>query len=82
MLDLLDSSHEHRRSVVLDIQDQGRGLRDHLTQQNGKLASEALGVGIQGMRERVSQLGGVFDVEFTDTGTTMRGGVPLKTDMP
>ena len=41
---------------------------------------EALGVGIQGMRERIRQLGGTFDVEFTDEGTTVCVSVPLNAD--
>ena len=41
---------------------------------------EALGVGIQGMRERSRQLGGTFDVEFTDEGTTVCVSVPLNAD--
>jgi signal transduction histidine kinase len=36
-----------------------------------------LGVGIQGMRERISQLNGTFDIKFTDRGTTVRVSVPL-----
>ena len=59
-------------AVTLDIEDQGRGLRDQVRHQNGTLLPETLGVGIQGMRERIRQLGGTFDVEFTDTGTTVR----------
>jgi signal transduction histidine kinase len=38
-----------------------------------------LGVGIQGMRERISQLNGTFDIEFTNKGTTVQVGVPLST---
>ena len=65
--------------VVLDIQDRGRGLRDDLKKQNDVLVPETLGVGIQGMRERIRQLAGTFDVEFTDKGTTVRVSVPLGT---
>ncbi len=46
------------------------------------LQPETLGVGIQGMRERIRQLGGTFDVEFTDKGTTVCVGVPLNADTP
>ena len=67
-------------AVVLDIQDNGHGLRDPLTQETGTLPPGTLGVGIQGMRERIRQLGGAFDVEFTDTGTTVRVWVPLNRD--
>jgi len=65
--------------VVLDIQDRGHGLRDDLRQQHDALVPATLGVGIQGMRERIRQFGGTFDVEFTDKGTTVRVSVPLDT---
>jgi two-component system, NarL family, sensor kinase len=65
--------------VMLDIQDCGHGLREDLRHQNGPLVSDTLGVGIQGMRERICQLAGTFDVEFTDKGTTVRVTVPLGT---
>jgi two-component system, NarL family, sensor kinase len=65
-------------AVVLDIQDQGHGLRDHPTMPpGGAPLPEMLGVGIQGMRERIRQLGGTFDIEFTHTGTTIHVVVPL-----
>lgn len=66
--------------VALEIHDQGHGLRAPLTHQTGMSQPEALGVGIQGMRERIRQLGGTFDVEFTDDGTTVSVGVPLNAD--
>jgi signal transduction histidine kinase len=68
-------------AVALDIHDEGHGLRDPVTHANGT-PPETLGVGIQGMRERVRQLGGTFDVEFTDTGTTVRVRVPMYGDLP
>ena len=58
--------------VSLDIEDEGRGLRDPVTDRSGSDPPPTLGVGIQGMRERVRQLGGTFDIAFTDTGTTVR----------
>ena len=68
-------------AVALDIHDEGQGLRDPVRHDNGTL-HETLGVGIQGMRERVRQLGGTFDVEFTDTGTTVRVRVPIDRGTP
>jgi signal transduction histidine kinase len=62
-------------TVVLDIKDQGLGLRGVLVRRKRTL--QPLGVGIQGMRERIRQLGGSFTVEFTDKGTAVRVGVPL-----
>jgi signal transduction histidine kinase len=64
-------------AVLLTIQDRGRGRRDDLTEQNDAHVPATLGVGIQGMRERIRQFGGTFDVEFTDKGTTVRVSVPL-----
>jgi signal transduction histidine kinase len=66
-------------TVMLDIQDRGHRLRKDLTQQNDPHVPDTLGVGIQGMRERIRQLAGTFDIEFTDTGTTVRVSVPLGT---
>ena len=68
--------------VVLDIQDQGIGLRDAPTQPSGAPRPEMLGVGIQGMRERIRQLGGTFDIEFSGAGTTVHVDVPLNTNIP
>ena len=62
-------------TIVLHIKDEGHGLGDDLART--KAAVPPLGVGIQGMRERIRQLGGTFNVEFTDKGTTVRVGVPL-----
>ena len=63
--------------VSLEIQDQGRRLADDRLQQRGRLAPATLGVGIQGMRERITQLNGTFDIEFTERGTVVRVHVPL-----
>ena len=68
-------------AVVLDIHDEGHGLRDPVTHHKGT-RRETLGVGIQGMRERIRQLGGIFDVEFRNTGTTVRVRVPMDGDTP
>jgi signal transduction histidine kinase len=64
-------------TIVLEIRDQGRGLHNDRSQELGRQAPETLGVGIQGMRERINQLKGTFDIEFTKKGTTVRVGVPL-----
>lgn len=67
-------------ALLLEIQDEGHGLRDQLILPNGQPPPATLGVGIQGMRERICQLGGSLDVEFADTGTTVRACLPLKKD--
>jgi two-component system NarL family sensor kinase len=69
-------------SLVLEIQDQGRGIRPeslkHITNVGG-----AGGVGIASMSERIEQLGGRFEVTSSDqgpTGTTVRVWLPLVKD--
>ena len=69
-------------AIALEIRDQGRGLDDARSQQSGHLAPRTLGVGIQGMRERITQLKGTFDIQFTKKGTTVRVGVPLNKATP
>jgi signal transduction histidine kinase len=69
-------------AVALEIHDKGHGLRASIAHPNGLLLPETLGVGIQGMRERIRQLGGTFEVEFTDHGTTVRVAVPVKAGTP
>jgi signal transduction histidine kinase len=64
-------------AVALDIEDQGRGRRHQVPHQHSTPLPETLGVGIQGMRERIRQLGGTFDIAFADTGTTVRVRCPL-----
>lgn len=67
--------------VALEIHDDGHERRDRPAHQAGPLHPETLGVGIQGMRERIRQLGGTFDIEFTKNGTTVRVSVPLNAEV-
>jgi signal transduction histidine kinase len=64
-------------TIALEIQDEGRGLADDRSQEHGRPSPQAMGVGIQGMRERITQLNGTFDIQFTKKGTTVRVSVPL-----
>jgi signal transduction histidine kinase len=62
--------------VVLEVKDQGRGLPA-----NGEVGEAddivSVGVGIPGMRQRLSQLGGSLEIETGDKGTTVTAVVPL-----
>jgi len=58
-------------AVVLEVTDQGCGLR-----MRGNGTVEKAGVGLAGMRERVRQLGGRFEIESSKRGTTVRAIVP------
>jgi signal transduction histidine kinase/ABC-type uncharacterized transport system substrate-binding protein len=63
--------------VVLEVKDQGRGLPA-----NGEVGEAdeivSVGVGIPGMRQRLSQLGGSLEIETGDQGTTVTAVVPLE----
>src|SRR6266852_4127577 len=58
-------------NVILEVGDRGHGV----TSQNG--ADPVIGVGITGMRERVRELGGQFEISSTPEGTTVRAVVPI-----
>jgi signal transduction histidine kinase len=61
--------------VVLEIADKAHGFRsDVILDETG--APKPMGVGLRGMRELIRQLGGIFDVAFSKTGTTVRVKVP------
>ncbi len=62
--------------VTIEIRDYGRGVPKHILQQ---LAGEGskLGVGLAGMRERIHELGGVFEVTSDTNGTAVRASIPL-----
>jgi PAS domain S-box-containing protein len=64
-------------AVILEVIDQGCGLR---IRGDGTVAKA--GVGLGGMRERVRQLGGRFEIESSGRGTTVRAIVPgeVRTD--
>jgi PAS domain S-box-containing protein len=62
--------------ITMEVSDHGRGVPEHILQ---KLRGDGtqLGVGFAGMRERVHELGGTFDVTSSASGTTIRVLVPL-----
>src|ERR1700736_5237215 len=57
--------------VILEVSDRGRGMSSH----NG--SDHVAGGGITGMRERVHELGGQFDINSTAAGTTVKVIVPI-----
>jgi PAS domain S-box-containing protein len=67
-------------SVDLKIMDHGRGMNGK-AMERGKGAGTRLGVGILGMRERMTQLGGKLEIESSAAGTTVRVSVPLRTEV-
>jgi PAS domain S-box-containing protein len=61
--------------IRVEVRDEGRGLQ---VDSKALTKTAPLGVGIAGMRERVEQLGGTFEVESAPgRGTTLRATLPL-----
>jgi PAS domain S-box-containing protein len=61
-------------TVSLEIQDDGSGIpKDTLT----AIRTQRSGVGMTGMRERVRQLGGNFDIQSNSNGTMVSVTLPL-----
>jgi len=64
-------------SLVLEIEDAGRGM-PAVSLSDPASSGRFAGVGVAGMRERIRQLGGSFDVESTAAGGTLvRACIPL-----
>lgn len=65
-----------RRGVVLRIRDYGIGISPAMLE-NFIMTGTDVGVGLAGMRERVRELGGQFDVISSPSGTTLTVTMPL-----
>jgi signal transduction histidine kinase len=61
---------------ILEIEDEGKGIPSQLLEQSGEDWMGALGVGLRGMNERMSQLAGRLDVVSKEGGTVVRAMVP------
>jgi signal transduction histidine kinase len=62
------------QQITVEIADQGKGMPAASTNGHGPIRP---GVGIQGMRERVRQLGGRLEIDSTSRGTTIRAILPM-----
>lgn len=65
---------EEESSVWLEITDYGRGMISEF-ESNGARGETLLGVGIPGMRERITQIGGQFKIHSGPSGTTVRATI-------
>jgi PAS domain S-box-containing protein len=63
--------------AVLTVADEGRGMPPGLLERGGRRGAK-LGVGIPGMRERIRQLGGQFEIVSGSKGTTLTASVSLR----
>lgn len=62
--------------VVMEISDHGKGMPTHVLE-HLRGDGTRLGVGLAGMRERVHELGGTFEVTSSERGTTVRATAPF-----
>lgn len=59
--------------VKVEVRDQGKGM----SSQTDGVRAQRMGVGIQGMRERITQFGGRFEIRSDKSGTTVAASVPV-----
>jgi signal transduction histidine kinase len=68
--------------VQLNVQDNGHGMGEDSSDSLRKTNTNS-GVGLAGMRERISDLNGQFEVDSSADGTTLRVKIPLaSTEQP
>lgn len=67
---------ETSETVILEISDDGRGMSMNLLQEDGGSRQKSFGVGILGMKERLSQLGGTLEINSKGQGTTVKAILP------
>ncbi len=70
-------THQTSEGVVLEIQDYGSGIPDHLLEQFRR-AGSASGVGLAGMRERMEDFGGRLEIVSHSSGTLVRATALLE----
>jgi signal transduction histidine kinase len=62
--------------VTLTVEDHGKGIPQHVLERFAKSGTN-VGVGLAGMRERVKELGGIFEIRSGKTGTRVKAVVPV-----
>lgn len=62
--------------AVLTVRDFGRGVPAELLQ-GSQTSGQHVGVGLSGMRERVNDLGGTFEIQSSGNGTLIAVSIPL-----
>ena len=65
--------------ITLEVRDHGRGIPQQRLQQM-QVDGMQSGVGLAGMRERVRELGGTFEIRSDRAGTAIRVSIPLAAD--
>ena len=62
--------------IRLEVADEGRGIDPQI--QESFFAGRSTGVGLQGMRERVRQIGGALEIQSDGKGTTVQVFLPIR----
>ena len=65
-----------RPEVVVEVRDYGQGIAPEVLE-GFKSKGSGLGIGLAGIRERVSEFGGDLQIEAAHPGTRLRASVPL-----
>jgi signal transduction histidine kinase len=67
-------SHTERQ-LIMEVEDEGRGLT--VDELSAIASGETVGVGLRGMRERISDFGGELEVISIGQGTKVRAVIPI-----
>lgn len=68
------------KQAVLTVHDFGRGMPPEFVKRSGPNGSLA-GVGLNGMRERVTDLGGSFAIQSSSEGTAITAALPISKEL-
>jgi signal transduction histidine kinase len=63
------------QELIMEVEDEGRGI--NAAELAAVAAGETIGVGLRGMRERISDFGGELEVLSTGQGTKVRAVIPM-----
>src|ERR1700675_2878314 len=69
-------AHE-QQSIVLQVRDHGVGIASERLK-GFEFAQSSKELGLRGMRERIHELGGKFEISSNGKGTTIRASIPLQ----
>lgn len=63
--------------AILAVKDDGKGIPSTILVKTDKAPRRIIGVGLRGMRERLTQLGGKLEISSTEHGATLTAAVPI-----
>ena len=64
--------------IILEVQDRGKGIPAEKLQKLGRVGR--VGVGFNGMRERLRQLGGILEIRSDESGTVVSAVLPIEAE--